>query len=303
MNNFSQKDFIKKVSGLVGMELSIIEQLQSREGFSFRVKGNSQEMLIKFIDINTNNATQRQRVKSLKNEAKILIELAKFSNDTYISSGTLDTTVWILRKWIDGITVWEHTKYIRANPQLQENKQKFIESLIHMVKKVIQLNKLGYLHGDLQPNHFLIDNNERVHLIDLEVSVQMDQKDTGYIGALLHFVSPETAEGMLKEKLNIPLDLMSEIYSFGAVSFFLYTGYTANSYGESPASNQIKGIEKNDKLTAITLGKTRTFSQIDAEPFPDFESVIMKCLSLQRTNRFKNFEELLISLELILNDL
>jgi DNA-binding helix-hairpin-helix protein with protein kinase domain len=99
----------------------------------------------------------------------------------------------------------------------------FCSELKNMLHKVIELYELGYLHGDLQPNHFIIDAAGGYHMIDLETAFRMNDPESSYRGALVHYVSPEIADGMMNGNESIPLDVVSEIYSFAAVVFFLAT--------------------------------------------------------------------------------
>jgi hypothetical protein len=78
------------------------------------------------------------------------------------------------------------------------------------------------------------------------------------------------------------------------VAFFLYTGKTAIAYGES-----IEEDSFHQKLSAIIEGRFRSFSQVRAEPFPELEQVLMKCLARDRSMRYQTFDALLTALEKI----
>lgn len=276
-------DLIKRINESAGLNLSVLKALQTRKGLAFKVEESGIEMILKSIELKDNDIDQMNRKRSLQREAQILKDFQKYACSHYVSSGIIDHHFWLLRKWIKGKTSFEHTSYIRDNPKTIENKKKFSKDLSRMLRKVIQFFELGYLHGDLQAGHFIFDKDE-IYLIDLELSVNIYDPNPYYRGALVHFVPPETALEMRKGNDRIPLDQTSEIYSFGAVAFFLYTG-------EPPVEYKNRSFKQ--RLQAISQGEIRTFAQVGAEPFPQLEEILLRCLESNKMRRYQTFNDLL----------
>ncbi|TYR78273.1 protein kinase [Priestia megaterium] len=276
----------------IGLDITNYESLHARQGQTFRLESNQTgPMLIKLIDINSQDEKVRYREKTLRKEANILSKEKEFTNGLYIASGEVDSKFWLLRYWIEGENIWEHSSYIRSEPNVLDNKKKFATELCKMLEKVIQLSKIGYLHGDLQPAHFLVDPKLGFQLIDLELAVNLYSSENDYGGALVHFVPPETAEGMMKGTKKIPLSIPSEIYSFGAVAFFLYTGELPVDY------NNIPDHYKHQKLLAISKGYIKSFKDLKCNPFPELELILTRCLDKNKDKRYQRFEELLSDLK------
>ncbi|MFC7442599.1 serine/threonine protein kinase [Laceyella putida] len=295
-------DFIKRINDATGMELNVVKNLPTRKGIALKVEENGTEMLLKAIELLTDDKTATPRTRSLQKEARILKEIHSLTGGLYVDSGKVDDHFWLLRKWLHGKTAFEYMSYARTMPCSLEHKRRFVEDLLQMLKKVMELYALGYLHGDLQPGHFIIDPEGRFHLIDLELAVKANDPDAAYRGALVHFVPPETASGMLVDDQHIPLDPVSEIYSFGAVAYLIYTGVVPVAYGETMEDTGYE-FPFEEMLKAVAQGKVRSFAQAGAEPFPELEKILMKCLKKDRRQRYQTFEQLEECLVKLINEL
>jgi serine/threonine protein kinase len=293
-------EFVEHLNSVLGYSLRVISSLRAREGACYKVEGDGEEMLLKFVDSAADNPALTRRACTLRREAELLKAYGETAGDLYIASGEIDTTSWLLRRWISGVTASQYCSYVRAaHPQepQPEQKRRFIRDLCQMLRQVIRLDEAGYLHGDLQPNHFLVGHDGKFHLIDLELAVRKDDAEAEYGGALVHFVSPETARRMLVRDQHIPLDALSEIYSFGAVAFFLYTGKTACVYNDVSEGKQPGEPSFEQRLKAISHGRLRPFAQAGAGPFPDLERVLSWFLSPNIDQRCPTFDTALTALE------
>ncbi|SEN02920.1 protein kinase domain-containing protein [Lihuaxuella thermophila] len=296
-------EFIDKLSEFLDMQLTVLKPLHARKGCSYKIKGDNEEMMIKMMDLLSDETKVTNRAHALKKEAKILRDVNQFTGDLFVASGELDSIFWLLRRWIDGVTVTHHCSYLREKPLSIDHKRQFIQDLCKMLENVVHLYKCGYLHGDLQPKHFVVDKEENFHLIDLETAVNVNHPNSDYRGGMVHYVPPETTTQMMDGNANIPLDAISEIYSFGAVAFFLYTGKTPVVYVESLEEEEkidLKAIPFEQKLLAVSQGRIRSFEQAGAEPFPELERILMKCLEKDRTKRYQTFGDLNAALEELL---
>ncbi|WP_044640904.1 serine/threonine-protein kinase [Risungbinella massiliensis] len=265
-----------------------IEVFPSREGASFKLYTNQSTFLLKM-------ANQQSRANTIQNESTVLQEI---KDPSFVTSGTHSNYVWLLRTWLSGVTSSDYTAYVRQNPST-ENQTRFVIDLTKMLDKVITLDKTGYLHGDLQPAHFLFLPNQEVHLLDLETSYKKGAIHD-YKGALVHFVSPEVADAML-QKTNAPLNELTEVYAFGATAFFLYSDVVPIAYSEDHTNTNYKSIPFEEKLKQIVRGKRRSFQSVGVTPFPQLEQILNRCLILSKNERFANVSELMLELKRLVN--
>ncbi|SHF33973.1 Serine/threonine protein kinase [Seinonella peptonophila] len=283
---------LESIQNQVGEKIEIIHSVRVRDGESYKVEIQKQAMLLKVTE-------QIERKNGFKKETQILKLIDATKNQT-ASYGQLNSRTWFLRPWIDGVSAWKRCSYVHDKPLDSASKEKFISDLLAMLQKSIDLKQVGYLHGDLQPNHYLFDSFGTVHLIDLETAVQVNIFPSGYRGALVHFVPPETAMGMIEGNKDIPLDVISEIYSFGAVAYFLYTNASPVAYSSSMEDTDYRSIPFEDKLKAIKAGRIRPFEYVRKDSrFTELELIISKCQSREKEERYQTFEALYSDLQLL----
>lgn len=86
------------------------------------------------------------------------------------------------------------------------------------------LHGLGFVHGDLRPEHILLNPNEQPVLIDFDSALKID--DSNIKDSVLTspaYMSPERIRGAL-EQPNTPITGASDYYSLGVMAFQLLSG-------------------------------------------------------------------------------
>ncbi len=85
---------------------------------------------------------------------------------------------------------------VTENPLIYSVEQKrTIHLFFSMAQKIREIHRAGFIHGDLQPAHFIISDCG-INVIDWALSHRPDNLEFPYKGALYHFVAPETAKQM-----------------------------------------------------------------------------------------------------------
>jgi serine/threonine-protein kinase len=169
----------------------------------------------------------RDEIASLKNEYEIgknlkhpnIIKMVEFNYDNKIPYLVMELFV---------------------APNLKIFLRQGIDKFAWMVPKIIEqaassldyLHREGYVHRDVKPDNFLVNETGTVKLIDFAIS----QKIKSGFGALFSFgskLSQGTRSYMSPEQiLNKNMDARSDVYSFGCVLFELVAGrtpYTGNT--------------------------------------------------------------------------
>ncbi|QDS93498.1 Serine/threonine-protein kinase PrkC [Roseimaritima multifibrata] len=119
--------------------------------------------------------------------------------------------------------------------------------LLQMTEAVAYLHRTGILHGDLKPANVLIDGLGKPHLCDFGSSTLLTKSKNitaNEIAGTPAYLAPELAAGDAKATV------VSEIYSLGAILFFLLVG-------KPPFEGTTTSI----------------LSRIQSEPFPTLRSV------------------------------
>lgn len=220
---------------------------------------------------------------SLSQETQVLQSLPEFTQHLYVDSGCFESSEWLLQHWIEGQSV--HS-YIKKLPDDSERNSYLLQLFISMFAKIAELHKLGYLHGDLQPAHFRMNNNS-IFLLDFAMTHRMNEP-FDYRGAFVHFSAPEICDQQLAERYPVSYDEQSELYSLASTIFFLYTEQISPNYGNEGMKANLK-----QKLERISQGHRNTFSNTECQPFEALERILEKCLAFNKEERYVTVAEAL----------
>lgn len=272
-----------------GIPVRVVRLLPSRLGRNAVVELGAEQALLKVVPRTSEDALAR--VRAFERQAVLLRELEDACGRRYLAHATTEKTVWLLERWVEGVTMWRRSGPLRSSPQDPEARLRFLQDIEKMVRIVMRVHDCGVLHGDLQPTHFIVDRTDAVHIVDFEVAVRIDEADGGYRGGLVHYASPETAHRLLRGGTDIPLDQSSEIYSLGVVLFVLYTGRTPAWYGMDPTDDGLEA-PRHVRLQAIAEARVRTFADVGLPDFPELARILEGCLQGDPARRYGSFREL-----------
>jgi serine/threonine protein kinase len=116
------------------------------------------------------------------------------------------------------------------------------DPIAHMADKIVSqaahglhyLHERGWVHCDVKPDNFLVDDNGNVKLIDFSIAQRSKRSLLSFLGkkqivkGTRSYMSPEQIRGE-------SLDCRSDVYSLGCVLFELFTGrppYTGSTPNE-----------------------------------------------------------------------
>lgn len=220
----------------------------------------------------------------LKQEIKVLQALA---NPLYVSSGHYNGAPWLTTHWVEGRSAKDHLlELLAVTSGPKERKAIALELFISLTEVVEELHSQGFTHGDLQSNHFRCSFGKKPVLIDFGLARHSSDHSFNYEGALVFFNAPEVSKRKLEGRRDRVLDLISEIYSLGAVLFFVYTGKPL-----------VKYIEGEDINGAIARGDKVTFDDAGATAFPELEEILSRMTKLDRRERYSSLREVLFDLK------
>jgi eukaryotic-like serine/threonine-protein kinase len=145
-------------------------------------------------------------------------------------------------------------------------------------------HQAGIVHRDLKPANVLIDNDSLLKIVDFGVAAAQSQGDTqltktGYVIGSPKYMAPE-------QILGKKVDERADIYSLGVIMYEMLTGVPPYSRGDHMSV-----------MYQHVQGKARPPIEINKELPADLNSIVVKCMSLDKAKRAQSMDELRLSLE------
>jgi serine/threonine-protein kinase len=125
--------------------------------------------------------------------------------------------------------------------QLPKNHVKAVEIFIQVAKGLAHIHKKGFVHADIKPNNILIDENDKVKIIDLGQACAIGTVKKRIQGTP-GYMAPEQAH---RNKITHKTD----IYNLGAMMYWTLVGEVI------PTSMPPKGSNDSLVSSAVSAGK------------------------------------------------
>lgn len=183
-----------------------------------------------------------------------VIDLFQQSGDTYL-----------VIEYVNGSSLYDQRMKMISDLSWFDIPQKvslqLIDYLIEIVDIIDRLHKKGYVHRDIAPGNFLIDNKKRIILIDIELAYCYSEKKPPipFSYGTPGFMSPE-------QQMMLAPTVKEDIYGLGALMISVFTGF-------SPTKFNIFSLESIYKSLSFFIGSS------------EIASLIANCLSLESNYR------------------
>ncbi|MGW2652134.1 hypothetical protein ACWC1D_00505 [Streptomyces sp. NPDC001478] len=134
-------------------------------------------------------------------------------------SGTTTTGTWCARDWLEGADL---ITACRTRPRA---------AAAAAARALATLHAHGWVHGDLTPEHFVLDPSGTTHLLDLAIAQTSDptieipdELRFPYPGADVRYEAPETSETILQGHIPRPTPA-TDVYGWGASVYRAVLGH------------------------------------------------------------------------------
>ena len=213
---------IEEVSNTIGKKVVINRLLKSSDRKNVLVVSDGDEPLV--LKVSQATMGGKYDPKTLvEREIAFLKAQPDFSNHRYVASGESEGKVWLLEKW-QGDSFSGVGNHIRVNP-IEKQRRNFVLAFRSLFQKVNDLNKLGYLHGDLHPNQFARSADGKLQLVDMSLAIKPDEgfqyKGPSYAQYMAPELIKKVEEGI--EDLG-EVEEVSQVYALAAIAAFTITG-------------------------------------------------------------------------------
>jgi tetratricopeptide (TPR) repeat protein/predicted Ser/Thr protein kinase len=196
--------------------------------------------------------------------------------------GLRDGVRFITMEYVDGRDL--HSMLAGGEPIPLERKVKIAREIC---KALEAAHEEGVVHRDLKPHNIMVDSNGRVLVMDFGIARSMEDTGLTNTGALIGtpaFMSPEQAKG---EKL----DTRSDLFSFGVIFYELLTG-KAPYVAETAVGLLLKRVQERPTPPI----------ELNPEVPQALSDIVLKCLAVDRDQRYQTAGEIIRDLEGWLGD-
>ena len=176
---------------------------------------------------------------------------------------------YIVMEYIDGVPLH---RYLERTPT--PTRQDRVKLAIQVASALDAAHKNKIIHRDIKPENILVDAKGVAKVLDFGIARPMNSAhtltSTGTVLGSPMYMSPEQIQAR-------PLDRRSDIYSLGAVLYFLFTGI-----------EPFAGKDVQEILMKHLQERPRPPHEVDSSiPRPISDS-IMRCLESEAKNRFSS---------------
>ena len=145
-------------------------------------------------------------------------------------------------------------------------------------------HQAGIVHRDLKPANVLIDNAGLLKIVDFGVAAAQSQGDTqltktGYVIGSPKYMAPE-------QILGKKVDERADIYSLGVILYEMFCGVPPYTRGDHMSV-----------MYQHVQGKARPPIEINKALPAELNSLVIKCMSLDKTKRVQSMDDLRVELE------
>lgn len=231
------------------------------------------------------DATRRKR---FERESRALAALNHPNIVTIHSIEEADGRPFLVMEWIEGSTL----EGLIAHDGLPL--ERCLELAIPMIEAVAQAHRSGIVHRDLKPANVMVRDDGVVKVVDFGISKMEEETSIG--GFHPHSTELRTSEGIAigtlpymspQQLQGAPVDARSDIFSLGVVLYEMATG-----------RRPFPGANSATLISAILRDPPIPFSRVSKAPLPEkLESLVMRCLAKDPSQRFQSAGELLDALK------
>ncbi|WP_308142787.1 lanthionine synthetase LanC family protein [Burkholderia pseudomallei] len=227
---------------------------------------------------------RRNTTATIHHEANILSRLDGKVTPRLLAVGRFDGRSFIVTTWHSGLDLYRAAVEARALPEPGRS-----DALLKIAEQVLRsyahLHSQGAVHGDVHPRNVLVDESDRITILDFGVAVMPFAGIVGLHGGIDLFQAPEIAKANLASA-EIPVSsIASEQYSIGALLYLLLTGGHTHSFS----------LQQDAMLSQVINEPPLPFSHHGADNFACLESCINRALAKDPADRHSSIDEMLQS--------
>ncbi len=181
--------------------------------------------------------------------------------------------VYMVMEWVDGKLLRQIMREQRPMPE-----DRAIKIAINILGALQHIHSRGVAHRDLKPENIMVDDEDRIKLIDFGIASKSDARRLTFakLSAVMgtpDYISPEQVKGRRG-------DGRSDLYAMGVILYEMLSG-------EVPFTGNNPFTIMNDRL----LNHPKPPRAVNAQISPEMQEIIYRALEREPANRYKTADE------------
>lgn len=270
---------------ILGGTYQVIRQIgQGGSGLVFLAyhRNLQKQVVIKRVQMGLGN------LQALRAETDILKNLRHTNIPQVYDFIVRDGEVFTVMDYIDGTSV---DKLPAGGGRISEKKLVDMLLQLSVVLAYLHRNRPPVVHSDIKPDNLILTKEGRLCLIDFNIAVTTGVANS-LSGYSLHFASPEQYRRIMDIRARsvdiTPLDARSDIYSTGAVFYYLMTGCYPDTRQPGTQDRQPGPSGRNELFIGAQPAKV-LYQDMRRQGYTDaLCRVVARCLEQNRHMRYSD---------------
>ena len=271
------------VGAVLGGRYEILKMLgEGGMGAVYKAKDLEVDRVVALKVIRPEYANRPEILARFKQELVLARQITHRNVIRIFDLGLADGIRFITMEYVNGQDL--HSLLKSGEPLPLERKVKIAREICKALEAAHEQN---VVHRDLKPQNIMVEENGRVLVMDFGIARSMEDTGLTHTGALIGtpaFMSPEQAKG---EKL----DTRSDLFSFGVIFYEMLTG-KAPYESETAVGLLLKRVQE----------RPRAPMELDQNVPEALSDIVLKCLVVDRDQRYQTAAEIIRDLEGWLGD-
>jgi hypothetical protein len=221
--------------------------------------------------------------RMLEREGAVLRHLAGTVSPVLLDAGVWESRPYLLLEWCEGVDGGTAAAQLHQDRGVEAQKKLF-SLCCQILRSYSRLHDQGVIHSDIHPRNIIVDQADRVKIVDFGLSRQETVNQTfgepprGGVG---FFFEAEYAAAVSRSQQPPCASQLGEQYALAALLYSLLAGAQYVDFS----------LTKDEMMRQIQEDSPVPFARRSVASWPEVESVLAKALSKDPSARFASVSE------------